>query len=236
MFFRKRPEIRFDVSNLTERSLGDIINHPLLSQIGLDGHIFICGKTRSGKSTLAKVFFAALNGYRIYFNVQRDRSIYAISDVNCATPAELADAIIANKKRINYLPPVDDDSAKIHHDAIYRMAIALGEDIANSRSVAELPKIPLWCTLITDESHIIAPKGSNKDSLSVLISRGLGLGVRSITVTQRPAMISHVPLTQSSHYFIFKVSKFEVSYFKRYGIDIGSGRSFIGAVPHRFMY
>lgn len=221
------------VQSVKERTLGNILNVAELENTSFECHAVVAGQTRSGKTTLGKVLFSALTGHRIFFNISNDREIYGLSDITVFTPQELFEAIGLGKQRINYVPPTSNNLRKEHVLQIYNILMMLGTN------VAKLPQATgkfFWATFIVDEAHLVAPKHSKDDGLSLLTTRGAGVGVRCVAITQRPSLLSQTVLSQSPYYFIFYVSPFEQKYFKSYSINLSRYKEFIDYQLHRFIY
>ena len=231
----KQIEIDSLVQTIQERTLGNILNVVDLIDIPLTGHVFIAGQNRSGKTTLAKVLFSVLVGHRIFYNIQNDREIYGLSDVTVFSPRELFEAIGLGKQRINYIPPSNSEESRAHLLQIYQMLMALGSYVAKLPQVSSVKKY-FWCTLFVDEAHIVAPKRSKDDGVSLLTTRGAGLGIRVVTISQRPALLSQTILTQSPFYFIFYVSPMERKYFSSYGLNLNEYKVFLDYQKHRYIF
>lgn len=223
--------MEIELNNGSERTLGGILNVAELIEDKLWSHTTILGQTKSGKTTLGKVLYAALEGNRIFYNVQNDRDIYGLSDANVSSPGELLKAIYANKKRINYTPPPTESAEHIY--GIYKVLIHFGQQVAKR---APPNSEFIWATLFVDEAHLVAPKHSGNDGLSLLTTRGAGLGVRCVSITQRPSLLSHTVLTQSPIYFIFFVAPTEQKWFKSYGINLSPFKTFLDYQKHRFIF
>lgn len=75
-----------------------------------------------------------------------------------------------------------------------------------------------WVIIAVDESHLISPKGSPDDPLQRIYTNGHRHGVKGVTLTQRPALLSHTVLSQAPTHVLFDLDDFELPYLRKYGV------------------
>lgn len=150
-------------------------------------HIFIAGKTQSGKSELLKSFINQF--YRVVFH-DRKHEHQAFAKQNhyyvINTPEQLQTLLHKGAKRIVYQPadPSVEDFDEVCH-LIY--------DLGNT-------------TFVIDECASYAPTGRVPFWCGELMRLGSGRGIGVISLTQRPRDVSNVLISESTLIISFRLA------------------------------
>jgi DNA helicase HerA-like ATPase len=166
------------------------------------GHTAIFGITRSGKTVFALKLMASWPGPAIFINTQHEETNF-ITATRRSDVTALARNLLAGNK-IDYIPSENDNFA------IVELELLMGI----FRRVGESGKKLL---LLVDEAHVYAPQSKGFSPLYRVARRGLRFNIHGVFISQRPADVSKVVVTQCSRHVIFSTN-FEGPYFKNYGI------------------
>jgi len=197
--------------------------------IDLNKHIFICGETGSGKTTIAEWLYKNCEGIAIFFNTQLEYRIEQDSDALVSSMSGFRDAWNAEEKsgfldppthkrkyhKICFNPDDDIDVARQQLDDLVDTLFSIGLKINKD---AKKPQI--WVRLFIDEIHEYSEKGKEDKTVDRLWRRGRRYGIVAIGISQRPADVSHGILSQCPTHIIFKVNRYESPYFQRYKIPV----------------
>ena len=177
----------------------------LLSQN--NGHIFICGQTRSGKTYFAGKALRQLRRPVLFINIQDEQLPgFMKVQVEHIDIADLLKALKAGEKIDLRFP--DEMSLEKINDII---GFILGKLMIAKFS----EKKPVYVAL--DECHTLEKKG--KKAAIQVATRGLSRGVRAVFITQRPASCDKTLYTQATEQYLFYLSPAENQYIKNKGLD-----------------
>lgn len=167
-------------------------------RINSDEHVFICGKTGSGKSVVAEVYLAGddsvikLDTKGEYYERQK-KGIPAwrglVEGRDYTVIFKLADIDKAPTKKIMYVPDMSELNQE-HYDALFKWIY----DREDTR---------LWI----DELMEVAPSPTKYPyHLKALYTRGRSKEATVWACTQRPSEIPSIVFGMSTHFFIFNMS------------------------------
>jgi len=179
-------------------------------------HVFITGKTNTGKTTFGSEYFKDNDGLNIFFNIQEEYCVEEKADIIITSVGELESAIAEKNTHICFNPELAGEDINIAQIGVtIRMLMAMGA-IAK-REAKGRPEV--WATVYIDEIQEFGEK-TGHPIIHRLWKRGLGYGIQAVGLSQRPADVSHTVLTQSQDHVIFYVGGYDHPYFKKYQIPI----------------
>lgn len=173
-----------------------------------NGHTFISGITRSGKTYFGSRAVEQLPYPVVFFNLQDEDLPHKFLTV-CADEIDgeqLIDAIRAGVK-LDLRFRSAASGAEINNVIGYACRLLMAAGFSEKRPVY----------LVFDECHLLT--GYGLDKAIEVATRGLKRGCRAVFITQRPALANKTLYTQSSDQYIFYLSPSEASYLKSKGID-----------------
>lgn len=182
------------------------------------GHICIFGATGSGKSYLAKKAVAAHKGGALIIDPQEERDWPAIYLSGRESAGDVYRAL-KKGQHVAYVPDKEPENA-------IRLLSRFCQDFISGK----------WSDtwLVVDEAQTYAPKNA-PSPLNWIAARGRSHGIKGIWISQRPAAISHVLLTQARFHYLFYLGAFEDQYLRGYGLDGEEIRAKLGtAGEHRY--
>jgi AAA+ ATPase superfamily predicted ATPase len=165
----------------------------------LKEHRFICGITRSGKTTHAVELFKVLHGCRIFVNTQYERMVEAAVDKkeNIVTKVKaLCKLLEKYEGKIVFNPDPEVDKSVEQITDIWKVLKEVGKIMTEERA-------RVWCHLFIDEVHLFGKK------LDVIWRMSARYGIKVVAISQRPADVSHTILTQSPIHIIYNLSPYE---------------------------
>jgi hypothetical protein len=148
----------------------------------------LIGKTGGGKTTLAKYLVEDnLKPYSVTWNPKNSESITKWNQKHVTKLSELIDA---EEPRLIYTP-----------DPFY------AEDKATQADFFYWIYERRYTRLYIDEATVVQYNGGMAPRyLSAVLNRGRERGVSTLTATQRPASIPMNVLSESEHFYVFKVN------------------------------
>ena len=169
-------------------------------------HRVVIGCTNSGKTSFAKYLYVNSRGIRIFYNTQLEKMPgEMVNDYS-----EILNVANEGKPKIVIVPPVDkeDNEEQLEKtvDLLFRISSKVKHGQRNEH----------WVTLFVDEAHLFSPKHSRDDALQKVARMGVGHGIYLVTISQRPANISHDVLTQAGETYVFKLTEWERPYMDKY--------------------
>jgi DNA helicase HerA-like ATPase len=148
-----------------------------------DEHVFICGKTGSGKTNISKLLWGSIQpGRGLILDVKHELSAYGF--VAHSLP-EINKILNSGKNAVFQGQNTKENFAAIF-DYVYKRG-----------------NITTWL----DEGFIAVPEGKISEEGIQLYTAGRSRGAIAWTLTQRPAIVSKTAISQSTHYFIFNLIK-----------------------------
>lgn len=151
-----------------------------------DEHIFIAGQTGTGKTTLAKALLRAR------------KFVVVLDPKNTFRDAAFGGTIVRRLKDLPNCP---------NPHIIYRPSVRNGE-----RTKENLDAFFWWIydrrntTVYVDEAALISKDGNMPDGYLACLVEGRELGISVISASQRPKNIHNSIISESSHYFIFRLN------------------------------
>lgn len=173
-------------------------------------HILVIGATGSGKTYFASRYAEKLTGIVLIINPEEDSQLTSVCDVQIDSADDFTEALEAGYKKIDFIPPEDNDVAIEHIDKMREILFAIGDNRTKKNK---------WCYIIIDEAQLYAPK-SRKSPVENIFKRGRKRGIQGIALTQRPASLSHDIITQTELQVIFRFNPYEMTYFDHYKIPV----------------
>ena len=174
----------------------------------LEKHVVIAGMTDKGKTTFAKYLFHEVKDRRVIF-VNTQAEWMGIDPIHVWNPQLLK----GKSQKMNLVPNVDRDVATKELEDMVQDLMFIGKRVNPKRAEKA------WCIVMVDEAAEYSPKmGRTHDPLKTLAKRGKRYGVTLVSITQRPADLSHTVLTQAGTHFYFDLSNYEKGYFEKYAV------------------
>lgn len=171
-------------------------------------HIFVCGRTRTGKTSWA--IQEAVRRHKderqgvLFFNTDEMELAYGIKAWKVFTPRAIIEAVL-NGEFVNYVPAAN-------------LVVAYCEACVLTGMIMGLPKSKqVAMTLIWDEAQELAPEHKPDSPLISLARRGAKRGISCIFTSQRPANVAKSVISQCAKHVIFKLA-WEGAYFSAHGL------------------
>lgn len=182
-------------------------------KIQLWHRVCIFGMTGSGKSVLMKKLLSGMD-YIVVYDTMHEHEIKGAS--YCDTVEGVKNALQKRFKKIVYRPKQlgnPDD-----FEAFCWYVYSAGNYF-----------------LFIDEAHIVMPNNAIGDNAKILVSMGRKRGVGICMISQRPASLDKLPVSQSQHIFIFKsVLPGDIKFFREF---IGDDAEKASNLPkYHFLY
>lgn len=171
----------------------------------VNGHIFVSGITRSGKTYFSGRALAELPYPVVFFNMQ-DESLpdkFLTVDAKGVTGDQLI-GVLRHGVKIDLRMPFTSAANVVIG---YICSILMGAGFTDRNPVY----------LAFDECHLLDGYGLKK--AIEIATRGLKRGCRAVFITQRPALADKTLYTQSTDQYIFYLSPSEAAYLKSKGIE-----------------
>lgn len=150
-------------------------------------HILLLGDTQSGKTFFANQLHRTFKihhpdgsttpGLSIFWNANRVRYVWGHVATSIQGLKQLA---VAGVRHINYLPPENKPAALAQLDALRTWLFQWGQR-ANAGRV--------WVQVLVDEVQRYTGENLEPNPIRELATRGLGLGIRLVAITQYPKPI-----------------------------------------------
>lgn len=172
----------------------------------LSNHIFICGITRSGKSTFAQAAMAEKKCGVLYLNIQGEalQGSFLRAYSNLVEFETVLELLRAGAK----IDLVLRDTRKAYTiTAGYIIDRLMDSEFSEDRPVY----------VVIDECHLL--KGYSLEMARAVSTAGLKKGVRCVWVSQRPALVDKTIVTQASEHYMFQIPQYDFAYLKSKGID-----------------
>jgi hypothetical protein len=159
-----------------------------MSAIRLDEHVFVAGRTGTGKTFLARKYFA----HEKYVVVHDTKGSFKWPEVpknDISLVRKLADLGRVDTPKIIYRPRWEE-----HNDLYFG---AFYEWIFKRRN----------CRVIVDELMQVCPSPFKwPDYLKAIYTQGRELGVTACGCTQRPTGIPQICISEATHLFIYDLN------------------------------
>ena len=178
-------------------------------------HVFVCGRTRSGKTRAELARALSHPGPVLFINTQ-DETMGA--GWVLAGPHDRVSSLLRALRagrRVAFLPAAYPPTAVRELQAL--VAVLFG--------AAPWPRPVL---LIVDEAHVFAPQGSPPGALHRVALRGLRWGLQLVLISPRPAIVDKGLVTQCALHRIFATS-WEGSYFASHGVPAEKVKAILDA-------
>lgn len=192
----------------------------------MTNHVLITGTTNSGKTTLAKYLFLSEPHKAIFFNTQLE-NIRGDTTLNYNTASNLLNTL-KKENLVVYQPSGYKTVAAKELNYITDQIFKVGRVLKKGQRANH------WVTIYIDEAHNFTYKQSPTDPLQKTAMQGIGHGIRLITISQRPAKISHDILGNTETHYIYKTANWDQPYLDTYKIPIESFKTWVDK-PHHFI-
>lgn len=196
------------------------------------GHGVEVAMTDTGKTNDMRYFVKETKCIAFAWNPEHE----PMPGVVCRTPHEVYDALVAmdrddytGPRKINFLPPADDDSTPEAAEksdkekrALFRacrsIMRALGDMMREARGGKAAPP---WCIIFIDEvQQLTNGKSDPEGILTKALKEDRKRGIRYWMFTQEPSEVPHVLFTQSQVFMLKEVKAFRVPYLEDYGLPM----------------
>ena len=199
-------------------------------------HDCILGITQSGKSEFSFLRYHDSDiRLSIFFNAKNERKPRILSDATVTSVKEFDKVIeqILKQKlkgvKICFDPEMEPSKGKIQLSMVASVILKIGRAIHRRR------KTPLyWCHIFIDEYHRFSNKRAPSETIDLLLTEGLGLGIIVTVISQRPAMVSHTTLSECEEQYYFYFDTYDQPYFKKYKLDLESSQEWLER-PYHFL-
>ena len=148
--------------------------------------MWICGKTGSGKTVLAKRMLWPGAARRIFHDIKCENNDLAINATTCKNSLELARAIQAGKVSILYQP---DDLDTSDFNEFCKIVYAHGN-----------------FTIFIDEIAAVCDNNWMEPWHKALLMRGRSRGIGQVNLSQRPRACHNTVISEAEHFFVFKLN------------------------------
>lgn len=179
------------------------------------GHCAIVGITNSGKTTLAEWLHANTVRKSIFLNAQDEISVKGLR----VEGSEWEPALLGKTDHLNVVPDDDPAAYEALVEQIRKDLFQMGKAIQTGRG-----RKNQWCAIFIDEAHEIAPEGTRTSSLHRLIKRARRHGIIVCVITQAPADLAKGVLKQCSTHVVFRIGRYESTYFQTYNLPVEPGQ------------
>ena len=154
-----------------------------MQPIAANDRVFIAGQTGSGKTTASRELLHGINRL-IVIDPKDELQGWDLEDANSANMREMENG---NPARLRFVPPIE--MPEDYYKSIFAFAFAARDLI-----------------IYIDEMYAVF-SGSNRavDPLVMTWTRGRSLGVGTWGATQRPAWIPLFSMSESQHFFCFRL-------------------------------
>ena len=190
------------------------------------GHIFILGRTQTGKTTVAREIQAENNRVSIWLNEQGDGRVSNVSGKRVSSIRGLESGMADDVMKYNFL-------ASDRTQAIRELQRWAWEKADRSDRKFRMQ-------IVVDEIHRLAPQ-SGKDSLPgrdeirQLAKEGMKRNCKLIGITQDPVAFDKQSLRQREYLAVYGLSAEQANYISDYGVDpskVHSQEQYAGVVYH----
>ena len=149
-------------------------------------HIFVAGRTGSGKTFLVKKYLEK-SGLPVYV-LDIKKTLKWVRGGDTLYTEKLSEAIASKKKKIIYQPRWEEMGEE-YYDAFFKHVYEKGD-----------------CTLWIDELMGVGNATKFPKYYKACLTRGRELGISVWSCTQRPATIPIISMSEATHLFIFNLA------------------------------
>lgn len=190
------------------------------------GHIFILGRTQTGKTTLAREIHAENNRVSIWLNEPGDDRVSNVSGKRVRSLRGLESGMANNQYKYNYI--AQDRIAAIRE--LQRWAWRKAERTDRNFRMQ----------IVVDELHRLAPQSGKdtlpgRDEIRQLAKEGMKRNVKLVGITQDPVAMDKQTLRQREYLAVYGLSAEQANYISDYGVDpekVHSQEQYAGVVYH----
>jgi len=190
-------------------------------------HLFICGITGSGKTTLATKIYENLDTICIFINTNEERIPERASQIIIYDSNEFIEAIELNATKICLNPREFKEIETSEIERITKILMTMGR---------ERKKEGIFAHIFIDEVQEYSSLHKPNINIDRIWKRGRRYGIIGCAISQRPADVSHTILTQSQFHVIFKLGTYETPYFERYKIPIEEHKEWLKKPYHIIVF
>jgi len=190
------------------------------------GHVFVLGRTQTGKTTLAREIHAENDRVSIWVNETGDDRVGNVAGTRVRSIEGLESAMSRNEYKINWL------SSNRERD-IQRLQSWAWEK-------AELSDRNFRMQIVLDELHRAAPQSQStelqpRDAVRRLAKEGMKRNVKIVGITQDPVAMDKQTLRQREYLAVYGLSAEQSRYISDYGVDpsrVNAQDEYAGIVYH----
>ena len=173
-------------------------------------HVLTIGTTGSGKTYFAARFADKYLDCFLFVNSSVEQVVSNVCQVACTTPEEIFDALERGCRKIEYIPPEDPETAKIHLMQIRLYLFEIGRRM-------DLEEGSFWITVFIDELQDYAEKMKMSD-VNNFFRRGRHNRVRVWGITLSPQDVHRTSLAQTENQIMFISGNYQQVYFATHHI------------------
>ena len=193
------------------------------------GHVWVVGRTQTGKTTTAKEMFAESQRVNIWLNERGDDRVEGISrlaDGSYRSLDGVKNAFARDEYRIEFLPA--DRDAGVQRLQAWLWGVAKATD-------RQLP-----VTVYADEIHRLAPQTQKnelggRDAVRKIAKEGKKRNVKLVGISQDPVSFDKQALRQRDYLLCYELAHEQADYLAQYGADvreINSQPEYAGVLYH----
>ncbi len=188
-------------------------------------HVLVIGTTGSGKTYFAARFAWKYCDCFLFVNSSMEEEVTKICQISCTNPDEVFNALEEGYRKIEYLPPENQEVAKMHLEDIRRRLFEIGRAMG-------LPEGEFWITIFIDELQDYAEKMKISD-VNNFFRRGRHNRVRVWGITLMPQDVHRTALAQTENQVIFICGNFQEQYFANHKIPY---KEYVGWLKNEHHY
>ena len=173
-------------------------------------HVLVIGTTGSGKTYFAARFAWKYYKCFLFVNSSIEEEVTRVCQITCFNDDEVFEALEEGYRRIEYIPPENQELAKMQLESIRRRLFEIGRAM-------NLPEGEFWITVLIDELQDYAEKMKISD-INNFFRRGRHNRVRVWGITLMPQDVHRTALAQTENQVIFISGNFQEQYFANHKI------------------
>jgi len=178
------------------------------------GHVWIVGRTQTGKTTTAREIYAESGRVNIWVNERGDsriQGIRSLSDGSYRSLRGLKKGFARDETRLEFLPADRNEGIVELQQWLWTVA---------ERTDRQLP-----ISVFADEIHRIAPQSQKtdlppRDAVRTISKEGKKRNVKFVGISQDPVSFDKQSLRQRDYLLVYELAHEQASYLADYGVNV----------------